>query len=79
MVSVATWLQGGRADCLRDARRQRRVVGSVGQRPDRVIRRRSGVLDIDKQIREPMLDPLERSDRPTELQPGLRVFDRQVE
>ena len=37
------------------------------------------MLEVDEQIRQPVLDRLERSDRPAELQPRLRIVDRQVE
>ena len=68
-----------RARGLRDARRQRGIVGAVGQRPHRVVRGRAGVLEVDQQVRQPVLDRLERPDGPAELQPRLGVLDRQVE
>ena len=79
MVSVATWLNAAEQTACAMLAANAGIVGSVGQRPDRVVRRRSGVLDIDQQIRQPVLDRLERSDGPAELQPRLRVLDRQVE
>ena len=37
------------------------------------------MLDVDEHVGEPVLDRLERADGPAELQPRLRVLDRQVE
>jgi len=37
------------------------------------------VFDIDQQIRQAVLDRLERSDGPAELQPRFRVLDREVQ
>ena len=37
------------------------------------------MLQRDEVIGEPVLDRLERSDRPAELKPGLRILDGQVE
>ena len=37
------------------------------------------MLDVDEHVGQPVLDRLERADRPAELHPGLRVLDRQVQ
>ena len=37
------------------------------------------MLEVDEQVRQPVLDRLERPDRPAELQPRLGILDRQVE
>jgi hypothetical protein len=55
----------GRACRLRDTRCQRRVIRTVRQRPYRVIRGRTGMLELDEQVGQPVLDRLGSCVAPT--------------
>ena len=65
--------EGSRTCRLRNAHRQCGIVTAIGQRPHRVIGRRSGVLEVDEHVGELVLDRLKGSDVAAELHTGLGV------
>src|ERR1700683_5744114 len=78
-------LRGGMEEGLRAVRprnvrcsRELLLIG-VRRAEGRVVCSRARELDLDQHVGALMFDRLERSDRPPELKPGLRVFNRLLE
>ena len=68
-----------RAVGLRERRDDRQFIVVLRRGPGRVVRRGLRRLGLEQHVRALVLDRLERSDRPTELHPVLRVLHRLVE